>query len=187
MPVAAETVLELSIPDGVEVSYSQRTLIVKGPKGALTRTFSHPRLVMEIKDGSVITRCSLPRKREKALVGTWNAHAQNMVVGVTEGFEYRMKIVYAHFPVKVTFDKKKSILNISNFMGEKSDRVAKILDGVKVKIDSDQVILTGIDREKVGQSAANIEHSTKIRGFDIRVFQDGIYITQKALHGDTHG
>ena len=187
MPVAAESVLKLSIPDGVEVSYSQRTLTVKGPKGTITRTFSHPRLVMEAKDSSVITRCSLPRKKEKALVGTWNAHAQNMIVGVTTGFEYRMKIVYAHFPVKVAIDRKKSILKISNFMGEKSDRIAKILDGVKVKIDSDLVILTGIDREKLGQSAANIEHSTKIKGFDIRVFQDGIYITHKALHGDTNG
>ena len=187
MPVAAESVLELSIPVGVDISYSERILSVKGPKGTITRTFSHPRLVMEIKDNSIITRCSLPRKKEKALVGTWNAHANNMIVGVTEGFEYRMKIVYAHFPVKVIFDRKKSIFNISNFMGEKSDRVAKILDGVKVKIDSDQVILTGIDRESVGQSAANIEQSTKIKGFDIRVFQDGIYITHKALHGDTNG
>ena len=187
MPVAAESLLEIEIPEKVEVTYSLPTLSVKGPKGSLTRDFSHPRLEMSVDEGKVFTKCSLPRKREKALVGTWIAHARNMIVGVTEGFEYRLKIVYAHFPVKVTFNKKISMLVIANFMGEKSDRKAKILEGVKVKIDSDQVILTGIDREKVGQSAANIERSTKVKGFDIRVFQDGIYITHKALHGDING
>jgi len=187
MPVAAESLLEIDIPEKVEATYSHPTLSIKGPKGSLTRDFSHPRLKMKVDNGKVVTRCSLPRKGEKALVGTWTAHARNMIVGVSQGFEYRMKIVYAHFPVKVTFNKKNSILVIANFMGEKSDRKAKIFDGVKVKIDSDQVILTGIDREKVGQSAANIERSTKIKGFDIRVFQDGIYITHKALHGDING
>lgn len=187
MPVAAESLLELDIPEKVEVTYSHPALVVKGPKGTLTRDFSHPRLKMSVDSGKVVTRCSLPRKREKALVGTWIAHARNMIIGVTEGFEYRLKILYAHFPVKVTFDKKASMLVITNFMGEKSDRRARVLDGVNVRIDSDQVILSGIDREKVGQSAANIEISTKVKGFDIRVFQDGIYITHKALHGDING
>ena len=142
---------------------------------------------MFIRDGCIVTRCSLPRKKEKALVGTWAAHAKNMVVGVSEGFEYRMKIVYAHFPVKVTHDKKASILNISNFMGEKLDRKAKILEGVNVKIDGDQITLTGVNRENLGQTAANIEVSTKIKGFDIRVFQDGIYITHKPNWGESNG
>lgn len=184
MPVAAETIIEIDVPQDVEANYQNKQLTVKGPKGSSSRTFSHPRLTMEIKNGKIITNCSLPRKREKALVGTWCAHANNMIIGITKGFEYRMKIVYAHFPVKVAFDKKNMKFRISNFMGEKSDRVANIRDGVKVKIDGDQVILTGTDVEKVGQSAANIEHATKIKGFDIRVFQDGIYITQKAIHGD---
>jgi len=187
MPVAAETVIEVNVPDVVDVSYSNRELIVKGPKGTISRKFSHPRVKMNIHNGQIVSSCSLPRKREKALVGTWSAHARNMIVGVTQGFEYRLKIVYAHFPVKVSFKKGTSILRISNFMGEKSDRIAKILKGVDVKIDGDQVILRGIDVEKLGQTAANIESTTKIKGFDIRVFQDGIFITQKALHGDING
>ena len=186
MPVAAETIIKVEIPDGVEVEYSDSRLMVKGPKGTLTRTFSHPRLKMEISDGKIIFHCSLPRKREKALVGTWSAHARNMIIGVTKEFEFRMKIVYAHFPVKVTFDKKNSILNISNFLGEKADRKARILEGVALKIDGDQIILKGTDVEKLGQSAANIERATKIKRFDIRVFQDGIYITHKAIHGDVN-
>lgn len=187
MPVAAEAMKEVEILEGVEIQYNNQLLTVKGPKGTLTRTFSHPRLKMHIKDDMVITLCELPRKKEKALVGTWGAHVKNMMVGVTQGFSYTMKIVYAHFPVKVKFDKKSGYFLISNFIGEKSDRKARIHDGVDVKIDGDQVILKGIDIEKLGQSAANIENATRIKGFDIRVFQDGIYITSKAVEGDIHG
>lgn len=186
MPVAAESINEVEILEGVEVQYTNQVLTVKGPKGTLTRAFSHPRLKMVIKDNMIVTLCELPRKKEKALVGTWGAHALNMMVGVTQGFSYTMKIVYAHFPVKVKFDKKAGYFLISNFIGEKSDRKARIHDGVDVKVDGDQVVLRGIDIEKLGQSAANIESATRIKGFDIRVFQDGIYITNKAIQGDIH-
>ena len=68
MPVAAESLVKVSIPEGVDVTYSDRALTVKGSKGTLSRTFSHPRLEMFIRDGSIVTRCSLPRKKEKALL-----------------------------------------------------------------------------------------------------------------------
>jgi large subunit ribosomal protein L6 len=58
--------------------------------------------------------------------------------------------------------------------------LAKILDGVTVNLGNDEVVLTGIDKEKVGNTAANIEHATRIRKRDPRVFQDGIYITERA-------
>lgn len=69
---------------------------------------------------------------------------------------------------------------INNFLGEKQPRVARILEGVTVKIGNDEVILTGIDKEKVGNTAANIERATRITKRDPRVFQDGIYITERA-------
>ena len=188
MPVAAETRIKVKTPQGVDVEYNKnKILTIKGPKGSISRNFNHPRVKMEIQDENIISYCPLPRKKEKALAGTWAAHARNMIVGVTKGFEYRMKIVYAHFPVKVKFDKKNSFLTISNFLGEKSERKARIMDGVNVKVDGDQVIISGTNLESVGQSAANIERSTKIKRFDPRVFQDGIYITHKAIHGDVNG
>ncbi len=69
---------------------------------------------------------------------------------------------------------------IGNFLGEKKPRVAKILGDTKVKITGGEVTVSGINKEDVGQTAANIEQKTKIKRFDTRVFQDGIYIVQKA-------
>jgi len=101
-----------------------------------------------------------------------------MIFGVVNGYEYRMKTVFAHFPIKTTV--KGPVFMIENFLGERSARKADILPGVKVDVKGDQVTVTGIDVEKVSQTAANIETATKVRNRDIRVFQDGIYITQKA-------
>ena len=58
-------------------------------------------------------------------------------------------------------------------------RNARIEKGVEVKLSGDVIDVTGTDKEKVGQTAANIEHATKIKGFDRRVFQDGIFLMRK--------
>jgi large subunit ribosomal protein L6 len=68
---------------------------------------------------------------------------------------------------------------IQNFLGERSPRKALILDGVTVKAKGDDVTVEGIDKEKVGQTVANIERATAVSRRDIRVFQDGIYLTSK--------
>lgn len=112
------------------------------------------------------------------MVGTIRAHINNMIKGVTEGFTYKLKIRYAHFPMKVSVKGNEVI--IENFLGEKHPRRARIMEGVTVKISGEDVIVTGIDKEKVGQTAANIEQATRIKGRDPRVFQDGIYIVEKA-------
>jgi large subunit ribosomal protein L6 len=102
-----------------------------------------------------------------------------MMLGVTEGVIYKMKIVFAHFPptVKVANDK----LIIENFYGEKAARVAQILPGVKVEIKGDDVVLEGIEIEQVGQTAANIQRATRLRRKDPRKFHDGIYVFEKRV------
>ena len=100
-----------------------------------------------------------------------------MIKGVKNGFEYRMKIVYSHFPMKTTV--RKDGLYIENFLGESSPRKAKIIGSTKVQVSGDEVILTGNNKEDTGQTAANIELATNIKGYDPRVFQDGIYIVSK--------
>src|SRR5207247_582988 len=137
-----------------------------------------PRIRILVEGKQAKVRCEFPRRREGALVGTFAAHLRNMIIGVTQGFEYEMKIVYSHFPVKATV--KGSEFIIENFLGEKFPRKTRILGETKVEVNGDQVLLTGPDVEAVGQTAANIEQATRIRGFDPRIFQDGIYITKKA-------
>ena len=100
-----------------------------------------------------------------------------MMEGVTNGFEYEMKIVHSHFPIKTSV--KGDTFVIENFLGERSPRKAKILGDTKIQVKGNDVLVTGTDLEKVSQTAANIERATVIKGFDSRVFQDGIYITKK--------
>jgi large subunit ribosomal protein L6 len=111
-------------------------------------------------------------------MGTIASHIKNMIKGVTEGFEYKMKIVYSHFPIKAS--RQGTDFVVENFLGERSPRKAKILGKTDVAINGDEVVLTGPDIRDVGQTAANIEQITMIKGYDPRVFQDGIYITQKS-------
>ncbi|MBI0583627.1 MAG: 50S ribosomal protein L6 [Methanomassiliicoccus sp.] len=168
----------VAIPKGVTVTVKGSVVEVKGPKGKLTRDFANPKTKIKVDGTNLVVVCELPRVKDKAMVGTFASHLTNMVEGVTIGFEYHMKIVYSHFPMKTVVKGDKFI--IENFLGERAPRQAKILGDTKIVVKGADVVLTGTDVEAVGQTAANIEYATKIWGYDPRVFQDGIYITEKA-------
>ncbi|HIE14358.1 TPA: 50S ribosomal protein L6, partial [Candidatus Bathyarchaeota archaeon] len=131
----------------------------------------------KLEDGKVKVEALWPRKKEAALVGTIASHIKNMIIGVTEGFTYKLKIVYSHFPISVKVSGDKVL--IENFIGEKNPRVAKIVGDVKVRIEGEDIIIQGINVEDVGQTAANIELATKVKKKDPRVFLDGIYVYEK--------
>ena len=168
----------IKIPEGVSVSLSQGVFTARGPKGTVERKFWYPGIKIELREEELLVDAESSRKEQKAMVGTFTSHIKNLITGVSEGFECKMTIVYAHFPMQVKVDGKTLI--IGNFLGEKKPRVAKILGETKVKVTGNEVTITGINKEDVGQTAANIEQKTKIKRFDPRIFQDGIYIVQKA-------
>lgn len=170
-------VKEVELPEGVKAEIKEGNVIIEGPKGKLERRLYHPKILIEKIDNKIVLKCEFARRKEKALVGTFAAHISNMIKGVTEGFVYKMKIVYSHFPMKVSV--KGNEIIIENFLGEKHPRKAKIYGNVKVSVKGDEVTVEGINREEVGQTAANIEFATKVKDRDIRVFQDGIYIVSK--------
>jgi large subunit ribosomal protein L6 len=167
---------DIEMPEGVTATMEGNTLIIHGPKGENRREFKHVDLTLGIVEGMVQVYCRLPSIKQKALCGTWSAHVRNMIKGVTEGFEYELKIVYSHFPIKTSVKEEKFL--IENFLGERFPRTARIMPNVNVKSKGDQVLVSGFDKENVGQTAVNIELATKIRGYDPRVFQDGIYIVR---------
>lgn len=173
-----ETRDRIKVPADVKATLTGRTIKVKGPKGELSRILKESRVEIKLEGDEIVLYCDMPRRAEKAEVGTVASHIRNMIVGVQTGYEYRMKTVFSHFPIKTTV--KGETFLIENFLGERSARKASILKGVKVDAKGDQVVITGTDLERVSQTAANIETATKIRNRDIRVFQDGIYIIQKA-------
>ncbi|MFY9194679.1 MAG: 50S ribosomal protein L6 [Methanoculleus sp.] len=168
----------VEIPPNVDVTLEGSLLTVTGPKGTLSRDLRFPQIDVTLEDAEIVISTASDRKRFLAMSGTLEAHAKNMIRGVIEGHEYQMKVVYSHFPIQLK--QQGDRIMISNFLGEKQPRVAKILEGVTVKIGNDELTLTGIDKENVGNTAANIEHATKITKRDPRVFQDGIYITERA-------
>ncbi len=169
---------EIEVPEKVQVAVDGGQVTVKGPLGEVSRRLLDTNVNVVKQDGSVLVVVNTGRAKHRALMGTFAAHIRNMMHGVTEGFECTMKIVYAHFPIKASV--KGDTFVIENFLGEKHPRRADILGKTKVVVKGDQVVITGSDIEEVGQTAANIERATKIRGFDPRIFQDGIYITKKA-------
>lgn len=173
----------VTIPDGVNVNIREREIIVKGPKGEIRKDFDDPRynnVISISKDGSTLKISAASEKRKvKALVGTLSKHVTNMALGVTNGFKYTMKVYYSHFPISISV--KDSEVHIKNFIGEKGARIAKIIGKATVNVGKDEVTVSGIDIESVGQTAANIEQACRLSKRDRRIFQDGIFIAEKTL------
>ena len=145
---------------------------------SLPREFRHHKGPVRSVEGGLEVFVNLPRRSDKALAGTWAAHLRNMARGVNEGFEYRLKAVFSHFPMSLKVDQANKQFTITNLFGEKVPRVAKLpWDEVEVLVESKtDGGVKGADREKVGQTAANLERECRITKRDRRVFQDGVYI-----------
>jgi len=169
---------KIEIPSGIEVLIEGTTVKTKGPKGENHRFFHYPKIKISKQDNKILLIAKNPTKREKTMMGTIKSHIKNLIRGVEKGFIYKLKICSGHFPMKVTIDKNHILIN--NFLGEKVPRKAKILAGVQVKVDGDEITLEGIDKELVSQSSANVELATRITNRDRRIFQDGCFITSKA-------
>ena len=169
----------VTIPEGVTADYSEDGVVtITGPKGSLNRQFNSTSVAIHQEGGALIVRADLPRRKTKALAGTWNAHLNNMVKGVTQGFTYNLKAFYSHFPMTLEVKGREFVVN--NYFGERVPRRADILSGVDVKVNNKvEVVVTGIDKENVGQTAANIERCVVVKNRDRRVFQDGIYLLSK--------
>ncbi len=167
----------ISIPAGVVITVVDRKVTVKGGKATLTRDFSHANISIETDGKTVSVGAKWPRKKEASLVGTINSHIQNMIMGVTQGYTYKLKIVFSHFPITVKIQGRAVL--VENFTGERRARSAKILGDVKVKLDNDDIIVQGASLEDVSQTAANIETVTRVTNKDPRVFLDGIYVYER--------
>ncbi len=174
----ANTSITVDVPDGVQASLDGMVLTVTGPKGKISKDFAHSRLKMGLKDGKITLEAPAKGKRFSATVGTIAAHVKNMFKGVTTGHSYSMKVIYAHFPITVKVAGKSVF--IENFMGERSKRIAKIVGDVSVAVQGEELTLEGVDKDDVGQTAANIHMAAHVKKMDPRVFQDGVYVSGRA-------
>ena len=143
--------LPVEIPAGVEVKIDENNLVtVKGPKGTLEKQLS-PRMKISQKDGHVVVERSSDLKQEKSLHGLTRALLHNMVVGVTQGVEKKLEINGVGYRAAKQGNKLILSLGYSHPV-EMADP-----EGVEAVVeDPTKITIKGIDREKVGQYAANI-------------------------------
>ena len=167
----------VEVPEEVNLTLNGYKVAVTGNNGTITRDFGHTKLNLGYQDNTLRIWAENPKKKQASLVNTVASHVKNMIKGVTQGFTYKLKIVFIHFPMTINVQGTRVVIN--NFVGESSPRIAKIVEGVNVSVQGDDIIVTGNDIETVAQTAANIQESTKIRNKDLRKFLDGIYVYQK--------
>ncbi|TFF86342.1 MAG: 50S ribosomal protein L6 [Promethearchaeota archaeon] len=174
---------ELDIPEEVEVSLTENHQItVKGPNGTITKDFSHARgITMALEDNKIKISTNFPKSGTLALANTILNILKNLIIGVQTNYKYFCKVCYSHFPCNVEVKPEKKELHVVNFLGERAPRVTKYLDNVEVKVDGDDVILIGPDKETLGQTAANLKRCCRIKKKDPRVFQDGVYLFKKQI------
>ncbi len=169
---------EVEIPEGVEVNLNDAKISVKGKEGEIQREFKIGKLNLKKEGNKIIIGYEKSTKNEKKLMNTIASHIRNMIQGVQEKFEYQLKVCSGHFPMTVKVEGDKAI--IKNFFGEKIDRVAQIPKGAEIEVKKDRITIKSINKEIAGQAAANFEAATVLKKKDRRIFQDGIYIVNKA-------
>lgn len=167
---------EIEIPKYIEAEVEENKLIVKSSSGILEREFPFK---LEIKGGKIVISTNRSTRREGKILGTGESHIRNMFAGLEKPFEYKLQICSVHFPVTVNVSPDKKFLTIKNFLGENIERKARIIENVEVKVEKDIITVKSADKEAAGQTAANIEKTTKVKKKDRRIFQDGIFIIEK--------
>jgi len=166
---------QIDISDKIRATQQDSVVTITGNLGAIKKDFTKIPARITVVDKKILIKTNGMRKKDLAIMNTAKSLLKNMIIGVDRGFTYKLKIVFAHFPITVRIKGKR--VYVENFFGERSSRISDIIgEGTKVSVAGDDVIVQGPNLEHVSQTAANIESSTKLKGKDQRVFLDGIYI-----------
>ncbi|MEK6853080.1 MAG: 50S ribosomal protein L6 [Nanoarchaeota archaeon] len=169
---------EIELGTGITANLDKSILKIKGHKGEVKKNFLHPKVTISLENNKIILYAQKATKREKTMVGSFRSHIRNMIQGVKEPYQYKLKICSGHFPMNVSVSGKEVV--IKNFLGEAVPRKIKIMPGVEVKVNGEEILVSGSDVEATGQTAARIESACRITNRDRRIFQDGCYIVEKA-------
>jgi large subunit ribosomal protein L9e len=187
-----DIVYQIIISSVVTVEVKARVVKVTGPLGTLERDFKHIPMECrtvtkmegeedaEVEKKYVQVDLWFATRKQLACVRTVCSHVENMIIGTTRGFLYKMRFVYSHFPINVSTSGEN--VEIRNFLGERRVRKVKLPEGVKYlrsEDTKDEIQLSGIDITQVSLTAAKIQQSTNVRHKDLRKFLDGIYVSEK--------
>lgn len=167
---------KIELPQGVSATLEGRMIRLKGHGREIQRGIEAS-LDAEVSDSCITIRARKSNQIGKKKIGSYEAHIHNMLSGILQGHKYTLKICSGHFPMNVSVTGNK--LMVKNLLGEKVPRALEFSKSAKVTIEGEIIHVESTDKEIAGQVAAAIEQLTRRPGFDTRVFQDGIYITNK--------
>merc|ERR1719263_443723 len=182
---------ELNINPMVKIMIKGRNVLISGvniktgEESTLKRNFNHSNCkfnLINLSKGKKLVVCKMNvTNKNAAVVRSVITIISKMITGVLIGFRYKMRLVYAHFPINISISENKKEIEIRNFLGEKIVRKCNMIDTTLVKLGElkDEIYVEGNDLDDVSQSAARIHLSCMVRKKDIRKFLDGIYVWAK--------
>lgn len=115
----------MDIPDGIKIKVNAKMIEVEGPRGKLTRNFKHLNLDFKLITDEATGQKKLQvdawfgSRKTTAAIRTALSHVENLITGVTKGYRYKMRFVYAHFPINASIGNTSASIEIRNFLGEK--------------------------------------------------------------------
>lgn len=162
------------IPQGVEVKYQNKTISVKGPKGTLDLVI-YDELDLEIKENEITVNKIRNSKKAPALWGLTRSLINNLITGVTVGYEKKLELQGVGFRMAVQGKKINLALGFSHPV------VVDVPEGIDAKIgDANVLIISGIDKQKIGQFAADIRALKKAEPYKGKGFRYvGEYVRRK--------
>ena len=157
--------MPVAIPEGVEVKIEDRTIKVKGPKGELSFDFGYKVDVKIDDEKGIVVEQKESTKQGKAMWGTVRARINNLIIGVTEGFEKRLELHGVGYKMAVQGNK----LNLS--LGYSHPINKEIPQGLEVSVDKESLIIKGADKQLVGEFAAETRRLRKVEPYKGKGFR----------------
>lgn len=143
----------IKIPEDVEIKLDGNLLVVKGPKGELSHKLNHD-INLEIKDKELLVKAK-KTKKNSVIWGTSRALMNNMVEGVTKGFE--KKLIFEGVGYRASVGGSKLVLNLGYSRPIEIEAPA----GIEFKVEKNTIVVSGIDKQLVGEIAADIRAKRK--------------------------
>jgi large subunit ribosomal protein L6 len=148
--------LPITVPNGVDIAIDGQDVTVKGPKGTLSHTVAEPIKVVRQDDGTVAVERPDDERRSRSLHGLSRTLVSNMVIGVTEGYTKTLEIVGVGYRVQAAGS------NLEFALGFSHPVVVEAPEGISFSVESPtRFHVSGIDKQKVGEVAANIRKLRK--------------------------
>ncbi|GAB5353783.1 hypothetical protein AAMO2058_000063500 [Amorphochlora amoebiformis] len=172
---------EIEIPEGFEAKVKSGVVTITHERGKLTKDFRHAKLKITCDGKKIYLKKWMSTTKQAAVVRTIYSHIQNMMTGLKRGFQYKMRLVYNHFPIQASIENDGKRVEVRNFVGQKMTKICNLPEGVTCRRSTevkDELVFEGADIQKVSQSAAQVHQLALVRNKDIRKFLDGIYVSE---------